>query len=49
MEGGFQVDLSGNRFSDESTGYSEQAARVLEQPEGVAWTVFDARIAGIAR
>ncbi|MEC9432047.1 MAG: FAD-dependent oxidoreductase [Pseudomonadota bacterium] len=49
MEGGFQVDLSGNRFSDESTGYSEQAARVLQQQDGVAWTVFDARIAGIAR
>ena len=48
-EGGVQVNLEGRRFSDESHGYSEQAARVLEQPEGIAWTVFDARIAGIAR
>ena len=48
-EGGFQVNRSGERFSDESHGYSEQAAVVLRQPEGLAWTVFDARIAGIAR
>ncbi|RDI54876.1 FAD-dependent oxidoreductase [Microvirga subterranea] len=48
-EGGFQVNLRGERFSDESHGYSEQAAVVLRQPEGLAWTVFDARIAGIAR
>jgi fumarate reductase flavoprotein subunit len=48
-EGGFQVNLRGERFSDESHGYSEQAAVVLRQPEGLAWTVFDARISGIAR
>ncbi|MCB8819407.1 FAD-dependent oxidoreductase [Microvirga rosea] len=48
-EGGFQVNLRGERFSDESHGYSEQAAVVLRQPEGLAWTIFDARIAGIAR
>jgi len=48
-EGGVQVNLQGRRFSDESHGYSEQATRVLEQPEGIAWTIFDARIAGIAR
>nr|WP_245214872.1 FAD-dependent oxidoreductase [Pararoseomonas indoligenes] len=47
-EGGVQVNLQGRRFSDESHGYSEQAAKVLQQPEGIAWTVFDARIAGIA-
>lgn len=49
MEGGFQVDLTGARFSDESAGYSEQAAKVLAQPDGLAWTIFDDRIAGIAR
>ena len=48
-EGGVQVNLRGRRFSDESHGYSEQAAKVLEQPEGLAWTVFDERISGIAR
>lgn len=49
MEGGFQVNARGQRFSDESHGYSEQATNVLRQPEGKAWTIFDARIAGIAR
>ncbi len=49
MEGGFQVNTAGQRFSDESHGYSEQAATVLSQPEGKAWTIFDERIAGIAR
>jgi fumarate reductase flavoprotein subunit len=49
MQGGFQVNAQGRRFCDESRGYSEQAADVLRQPGGVAWDVFDARIAGIAR
>lgn len=49
MEGGFQVNAEGKRFCDESRGYSEQAAEVLRQPSGIAWDVFDARIAGIAR
>jgi fumarate reductase flavoprotein subunit len=48
-EGGVQVNTSGHRFSNEARGYSEQAAEVLRQPEGIAWTVFDARIAEIAR
>ncbi len=49
MEGGFQVNNGGVRFSDESQGYSEQAAIVLAQPDGVAFNIFDARIAAIAR
>ncbi len=48
-EGGVQVNADGNRFSDEMQGYSEQAAHVLRQPGGIAWTVFDGRIAAIAR
>lgn len=48
-EGGVQVNRDGRRFSDESHGYSEQAAMVLQQPGGIAWTVFDERIAAIAR
>ncbi len=48
-EGGVQVNAEGQRFSNEMQGYSEQAANVLHQPGGIAWTVFDARIAGIAR
>ncbi|WP_430249499.1 FAD-dependent oxidoreductase [Neorhizobium sp. DAR64860/K0K1] len=48
MEGGFQVNVEGKRFSNEAKGYSEQASNVLAQPEGIAWTVFDTRIAAIA-
>ena len=32
-----------------SRGYSEAAADVLRQPGGIAWDVFDARIADVAR
>ena len=49
MQGGIQINADGRRFCDESRGYSEQAADVLRQPGGFAWTVFDGRIAGIAR
>lgn len=49
MEGGVQVNSAGERFWDESQGYSEAARAVLSQPGGVAWAVFDARIAAIAR
>ena len=49
MQGGFQVNAEGRRFCDESRGYSEQAADVLRQPGGIAWDVFDARIAAVAR
>jgi fumarate reductase flavoprotein subunit len=49
MEGGFQVNASGRRFWNESSGYSEAAVAVLKQPDGIAWDIFDARIAGIAR
>jgi fumarate reductase flavoprotein subunit len=49
MRGGIQVNVEGRRFCDESRGYSEQAADVLRQHGGVAWDVFDERIAGIAR
>jgi fumarate reductase flavoprotein subunit len=47
-EGGFQVNLKGERFSDESRGYSEQAEAVLAQPEGIVWSIFDERIAAVA-
>lgn len=48
-QGGFQVNTLGHRFWNEAQGYSEGARAVLAQPGGVAWAVFDARIAGIAR
>lgn len=49
MQGGIQVNGEGRRFCDETRGYSEQAAEVLRQPGGFAWSVFDARIAEVAR
>lgn len=48
-EGGVQVNTNAQRFWNESLGYSEAARRVLAQPGGLAWTIFDGRIAGIAR
>lgn len=44
MQGGFQVNLQGERFSNEAAGYSEQAAKVNAQPGHVAWSIFDARL-----
>lgn len=44
MEGGFQVNRLGRRFSNEALGYSEQAAKVVAQPDGLAWSIFDARL-----
>lgn len=41
MAGGLQVNAEGRRFSNETEGYSEQARRVLAQPGGTAWVVFD--------
>jgi fumarate reductase flavoprotein subunit len=49
MQGGVQINGDGRRFCDETRGYSEQAAEVLRQPGGFAWTVFDSRIAAVAR
>ena len=48
-QGGVQVNAHGVRFWDESQGYSEAARAVLNQPGGIAFTVFDARIAQVAR
>jgi len=47
-EGGFQINSAGQRFANESRGYSEAAAAVMAQPGAVAWTIFDERIAGVA-
>jgi len=44
MEGGVQVNAEGRRFSNEHDGYSEQAMRVIAQPGGFAWNVYDARL-----
>ena len=44
MEGGIQVNVLGERFSNEHRGYSEQALDVLRQPDGIAWNVYDLRL-----
>ena len=47
IEGGFQLNANGERFFDESIGYSGAAAKVNAQPGQIAWTIYDARIARI--
>jgi len=47
-EGGYQVNISGERFSNENAGYSEQALNVLRQPEGIAWAIWDDRCERVA-
>jgi fumarate reductase flavoprotein subunit len=42
--GGWIVNARGERFADESTGYSEFARSVVAQPEHIAWVVLDKRI-----
>jgi fumarate reductase flavoprotein subunit len=41
MEGAIQVNANGQRFHNETLGYSEAAVHVLAQPTGIAWNVFD--------
>ncbi len=43
MAGGFQVNRQGERFSNEALGYSEQAAKIIAQPEKQAISIFDDR------
>ena len=44
MAGGFQVNRQGERFSNEALGYSEQAAKIIAQPEKQAISIFDDRL-----
>lgn len=46
--GAIQVNARGERFHDETCGYSEAAAAVLAQPGGMAWNVFDDRHLALA-
>ena len=41
MEGAIQINQNGDRFHDETQGYSEAATHVLAQPGGLAWNLFD--------
>jgi fumarate reductase flavoprotein subunit len=47
-EGGIQVNSEGERFADESRGYSEHAVDVLRQPGGTVWNIYDGRIHTLA-
>ncbi|GAB3084307.1 FAD-dependent oxidoreductase [Bordetella muralis] len=49
MDGGVQINRAGQRFHDETQGYSEAAVHVLAQPDGVAWNVFDAQTLALLR
>jgi len=49
MEGGIQINRFGARFHDETQGYSEAAVQVLNQPNGVAWNVFDNQLLQFAQ
>ena len=49
MEGGVQINSNGERFHNETLGYSEAAVHVLQQPGSVAWNVFDAPLLALAR
>lgn len=48
-QGGVQLNARGQRFHDESQGYSEAAVEVLRQPGGTAWNVFGDRQLALAR
>jgi fumarate reductase flavoprotein subunit len=49
MQGGVQVNTEGQRFHDETGGYSEAAVAVLAQPGGIAFNIFDDRLLVLAR
>ena len=44
MHGGFLVNAEGQRFGDETMGYSEYALESLKHANGQAWIVLDQRI-----
>lgn len=44
MHGGFLVNRAGERFGDETSGYSEYAATSLRQAPDGAWIIIDERI-----
>src|SRR6185369_5537020 len=49
MEGAIQVNSEGRRFHDETQGYSEAAVKVLAQPGGIAWDIFDDALLAFAQ
>ena len=49
MDGGVQINSQGERFHDETHGYSEASVKVLAQPGAIAWDVFDQLTLDLAR
>jgi fumarate reductase flavoprotein subunit len=49
MHGGILLDLTGRRFGDETTGYSEYAAALAARPGAAGWLVIDRRIQDACR
>lgn len=44
MQGAVMVNHAGDRFGDETCGYSEYAARLAAQPGAYGWIVLDRRV-----
>lgn len=44
MHGGYLVNAAGERFGDETSGYSEYAVESLRHARGRAWIILDRRI-----
>jgi fumarate reductase flavoprotein subunit len=44
MHGGVLLDVTGRRFGDETTGYSEYGPKLAARPDATGWVVFDRRI-----
>ena len=44
IEGGWLVNQRGERFTHELDNISGMCVPVLQQPEGIAWVIFDARL-----
>ena len=44
LEGGFLVNVFGERFTHENANISGMCVPVLAQPQGLAWVVFDSRL-----
>lgn len=49
MHGGILVNAAGNRFGDETIGYSEYAREVIDHAAGRAWMILDERIFKLCR
>ena len=49
MDGALLINAEGLRFSNEHEGYSEQAARVIQQPGQTAYVLFDERLLELGR